>query len=177
MNLPTLSTLARLLAPWRAIRRLERRNKALSDALANSTMAGMAIHRDNATLGAAGPGPEIIAGMFLGLLQDHPEAVNYLELTFGSSEGNVLVTVHRFGGATPDGLRAQAEQEAREAKQEADQLRGDRDTAQEAVRRLVRWNLQGYDTGVIRDVWLWATRDGMAGPLPPLPKRAAKREK
>ena len=132
MNRPTLRTLARLLAPWRTIRRLERRNKALSDALANPVLAGMAIHKNEATLGKAGPGAEIIAGMFLGLLQDNPKAVNCLELTFGSPEGNILVTVQRPGGATPHNLQAQAEQEARNlraelatAKQEAKGLQAE----------------------------------------------------
>ena len=125
-----LRALARLLAPWRTIRRLERRNKLLSDALANPTLTGMAIHKDNATFGMAGPGAQLIAGMFLGLLQDNPKAVNYLQLTFGSSEGNILVTVQRPGGASPHGLRAMAEQEARrlraelvKAEQEARRLR------------------------------------------------------
>ena len=176
MNRPTLRTIARLLAPWRTIRRLERRNTALSDALANPTLTGMAIHRDNATLGMAGAGAQMIAGMFLGLLQDRPDAVNYLELAFGSSEWNILVTVHRPGGATPDELRAMAEQEARDAKREAEYLRSDLATAREAVRRLVRWNLEAYDSEVVRGVYLWATLDGMAGPLPPLPEWLARRE-
>jgi hypothetical protein len=116
----------------RTIRRLERRNKALSDALANPTLAGIAIHKQQATMGSAAPGAQMIAGMFLGLLEDNPKAVNYLELTFGSSEGNILVTVHRPGGATPHNLRAMAEQEARglraelaTAKQEAKALRAE----------------------------------------------------
>jgi hypothetical protein len=176
MNNPTLRTLARLLAPWRTIRRLERRNKALSNALANPTLTGIAIHKQQATMGFAAPGAQMIAGMFLGLLQDNPKAVNYLELTFGSSDGNILVTVHRPGGATPHNLRAMAEQEAREAKQEAEHLRGDLATAREAVRRLVRWDLQGYDSQVVEGVYLWATLDGMAGPLPPLPERLTTRE-
>jgi hypothetical protein len=129
---PTLRTLARLLAPWRTIRRLERRNKLLSDALANPTLTGMAIHQNEATIGGAGPGPQLLAGMFLGLLQDNPEAVNYLQLTFGSTEGPILVTVQRPGGASPHNLRAMAEQEARslraelaEARQEAKSLRAE----------------------------------------------------
>jgi hypothetical protein len=132
MNIPTLRTLARLLAPWRTIRRLERRNKALSDALANPTLTGIAIHKQQATMGFAAPGAQMIAGMFLGLLQDNPKAVNYLELTFGSPEGNILVTVQRPGGATPHNLQAQAEQEARNlraelatAKQEAKALQAE----------------------------------------------------
>jgi hypothetical protein len=111
---------------------LERRNKALSNALANPTLTGIAIHKQQATMGFAAPGAQMIAGMFLGLLQDNPKAVNYLELTFGSSEGNILVTVHRPGGATPHNLRAMAEQEARNlradlatAKQEAKGLRAE----------------------------------------------------
>jgi hypothetical protein len=46
----------------------------------------------------------------------------------------------------------------------------------EAVRRMVRWSYEGYDIGVVQGIWLWATRDGMAGPLPPLPKWLALRE-
>jgi hypothetical protein len=220
-----LRTLARLLAPWRTIRRLERRNKLLSDALANPTLTGMAIHRNEASMGFAAPGAQVIAGMFLGLLQDNPNAVNYLQLTFGSSEGSILVTVQRPGGATPHNLRAMAEQEAREAKREAEQLRAqllilqkvsavvrssrlrhcpthgqqppnawgcpecvdelrretrrlraERDAAQEAVQRLVRWRLVAYDSEVTWGVYTWATANHMAGPLPPLPEWLARRE-
>jgi hypothetical protein len=176
MNNPTLRTLARLLAPWRTIRRLEQDNRRLMDALSNPELTGMALEQDAMAMGMKGRGPQLIAGMFLGLLDDNPEAVNYLELTFGSSRGRILVTVHRPGGATPHNLRAMAEQEARKAKQEAEHLRGDLATAREAVRRLVRWDLQGYDSQVVEGVYLWATLDGMAGPLPPLPERLAKRE-
>ena len=125
MNRPTLRTLARLLAPWRTIRRLERRNKCLSEALASPTMTGLAIHQNSATLGVAGPGAQMLAGMFLGLLQDNPQAVNYVELTFSSPEGNIFVTVHRPGGATPHNLRAKAEQEARNLRKEVAELRAE----------------------------------------------------
>jgi hypothetical protein len=67
-----------------------------------------------------------------------------------------------------------AEQEAREAKQEAEQLRAERDAAQEAVRRLIV--LPAYDSEVRHGVYIWTTRDHMAGPLPPLPERLARRE-
>jgi hypothetical protein len=177
MNHATLRTLARLLAPWRTIRRLEKANKALSDALANPTLTGIAIHENSATAGGAGPGPQMIAGMFLGLLRDNPKAVNYLQLTFGSPEGNIFVTVQRPGGASLHGLRAMAEQEARDARQEAEYLRRELDTAREAVQRLVRWNLEAYDSAVVRGVYLWATLNGMAGPLPPLPDWMVKRER
>jgi hypothetical protein len=63
-----------------------------------------------------------------------------------------------------------------EARQEEEYLRRDLTTAREAVRRLVRWNLEAYDSEVTRGVYLWATVNGMAGPLPPLPEWLAKRE-
>ena len=125
MNRPTLRTIARLLAPWRTIRRLERSNKRLSDALANPTMTGLAFHENSAAVGVGGPAAQILAGMFMGLLQDNPRAVNYVELTFGSPEGNILVTVHRPGGATPHNLRAKAEQEARNLRKEVAELRAE----------------------------------------------------
>jgi len=97
--------------------------------------------------------------------------VNYLEITFGSPEGNIVVTVHRPGGATPDELRAQAVREAKEVKREAELMRGERDVAREAVRRLVTFGIES----VVQGVRFWATRDGMTGPLPPLPEWLARR--
>jgi hypothetical protein len=47
------------------------------------------------------------------------------------------------------------------------QLRGELATAREALRRLVRYS--PYDGEVVRGVYLWATDNGMTGPLPPLP--------
>ena len=130
MTHPTLRAVARLLAPWRTIRRLEAQNQLLSDAFASPTLTGLAIHQKEMTVGAAGPAAQILAGMFMGLLQDNPKAVNYMEMTFGSPVGNILVTVHRPGGATPHNLRVMAEQEARnlraelvKAEQEARRLR------------------------------------------------------
>jgi len=55
----------------------------------------------------------------------------------------------------------------RELRQEAEQLRTERDAAQKAVRRLI---VQCYDSEVRHGVFTWATRDGMAGSLPPLPE-------
>ena len=171
MNRPTLRTIARLLAPWRTIRRLECSNKRLSDALANPTMTGLAFHENSATVGIGGPGAQMLAGMFLGLLHDNPQAVNYVELTFASPEGNILVTVQRPGGATPHGLRAMAEQEARN-------LRAELTTAREALRRLQRWGgyfSKGFDCDIARGVRSWL-EGGMTGPLPPLPQWLVDRE-
>jgi hypothetical protein len=49
--------------------------------------------------------------------------------------------------------------------------------AREALRRLVHYYAdQDYDSEVVRGVYLWATDNGMTGPLPPLPDHIAKRD-
>jgi hypothetical protein len=127
MSRLTLRAIARLLAPWRTIRRLEATMQRLRKIIEDPLVAGIEIGRDTAsfTAGFRGSGPQLLAGMFLGLLQEHPEAVNYLQLTFGSPEGEILVTVQRPGGASPHNLRAMAEQEARNLRAELALLQGD----------------------------------------------------
>lgn len=111
MNRPTLRTIARLLDPWRMIRRLEAENLKLSQALGDSAVE--------------------------------------------------LLTLHQC---------------VRELRQEDERLRSAMATAREAVRRLVRWNLEAYDSEVVRGVYLWFTLNGMAGPLPPLSEWLVERE-
>ena len=127
MSRTVLRTLARLLAPWRTIRRLEATVQRLEKILDDPLVAGIEIGRETASLtaGLHGSGPQLVAGMFLGLLQEHPEAVNYLEMTFGSPQGPILVTVQRPGGASPHSLRAMAEQEVRSLRAELQRLQGD----------------------------------------------------
>jgi hypothetical protein len=131
---PTLRTLARLLAPWRTIRRLE-------DEL-NAANVLLAVYWKNAGRAEA-------ARL---RLQNCP--------THGQQPDNAW--------GCPECVR--------ELRQEDERLRSAMATAREAVRRLVRWNLQGYDSQVVEGIYLWATLDGMAGPLPPLPERLAQRE-
>ena len=127
MTRPALRAIARLLAPWRTIRRLEATVQRLQTILDDPLVAGIEIGHETAsfTAGFRGSGPQLLAGMFLGLLQEHPEAVNYLQLTFGSPEGPILVTVQRPGGTSPHDLRAMAEQEARSLRAELARLQGD----------------------------------------------------
>ena len=125
MNRTILRTLAKVLAPWRTIRRLELANERLEKLLANPTLTGIEIGRTTGfAVGMEGSGPQLLAGMFVGLLQEHPEAVNYLQLIFGSTEGQILVTVQRPGGASPHDLRAQAEQRVRQLEAELLRLQG-----------------------------------------------------
>jgi hypothetical protein len=61
----------------------------------------------------------------------------------------------------------------RELRQEAAKLRAERDAAREAVRRLTTFGAKSVAHGVHP----WATRDGMAGPLPLLPGWLVRRER
>jgi len=124
MNRPTLRTLAHLLAPWRTIRRLERANDRLCRIIEDPFLSGVEIGKEDMTVGMRGTGPGLLAGMFMGLLEENPQAVNYLEATFKSPKGPILVTVVRPGGATPHNLRAMAEQEARGLRAELERLQG-----------------------------------------------------
>lgn len=129
MSFAILRTLARLLAPWRTIRRLEATVQRLQTILDDPMVAGIAIGRETAGITAnfQRSGPQLLAGMFVGLLQEHPEAVNYLQITFPSPEGLILVTVQRPDGASPHDLRVMAEEKARSLRAELQRLRGEID--------------------------------------------------
>ena len=120
---------ARLLIPWRTIRRLERDNERLSKALENPLLTGIEWGSERGMeIGMRGSGPQLLAGMFLGWLEkDGKNAPNYLEVTFGSPKGAILVTVHQPDGATPHELRRQAEAEVRQLKGELVRLQEEND--------------------------------------------------
>lgn len=145
MNTPTIRTLARLLAPWRTIRRLAEENRKL--------------RRSRDRLGR------------MALLACRKNVASDRRLRRCPTHGQH--PLNAWG--CPECVR-ELRTELAEARQEVEYLRRDLDTAREAVRRLVRWNLDTYDSEVTRGVYLWATLNGMAGPLPPLPEWLAKRE-
>jgi len=118
--------IARLVAPWRTIRRLERDNERLVKVLQDPLLTGIEWGRERGIeLGMQGSGPQLLAGMFLGLLQDNrKQAPNYLEVTFESPEGPIVVTVTQPDGATPHQLRQQADAEVRRLKAELLALQG-----------------------------------------------------
>ena len=138
MNTTTLRTLARLLAPWRTIRRLCSENRRLRRS--NERLVGMVLLASSKNVAQARR------------LHNCP--------THGQQSPNAW--------GCPECVR--------ELRREAEYLRNDLATAREAVLRLVNWNLEGYDTAITRGVHLWARRNGMAGPLPPLPDWLVKRK-
>lgn len=122
-----LRTFARLIAPWRTIRRLERDNQRLTDALSNPLLTGIELGKERGIeVAMKGSGPQLLAGMFLGMLEkDGKNAPNYLEISFQSPKGPILVTVTQPQGASPHQLRQQAEQRVRQLEADLLQLLGD----------------------------------------------------
>lgn len=125
MNTRILRIIARLLAPWRTIRRLEAEKDRLLQLIENPELTGIEISRETGfTVGMVGSGPQLLAGMFLGLMQENQAtAPNFLELHFQSSEGPILVTVTQPHGATPGSLLGQAKQQIRQLEAELERLR------------------------------------------------------
>jgi len=126
MNRLTLRAIARLLAPWRTIRRLEAENRRLCALIDNPELTGIEIGRETGlTAGMRGSGPQLLAGMFLGLMEEHKQAPNFLELRFATSKGPILVTVTQPHGATPAQLLGHAKQRVRDLEAELVILRSD----------------------------------------------------
>ena len=98
-----------LLNPWREVRQLRLENDKLVAAISDPLLTGINIGNGTFDIRMEGAGPQLVAGMFLGMFEKHPGANNYLEVTFGSRMGPILVTVVRPGGQTPDQMRRAAE--------------------------------------------------------------------
>jgi hypothetical protein len=110
-----LIAIVRLLTPWRTIRQLEREVARLEAIIANPYLAGLEIGREtDIEVGLRGSGPQLLAGMFAGLLEkDGANAPNYLEVEFHThAQGRILVRVQRLHGETPHALRVKAERQA-----------------------------------------------------------------
>ena len=103
-----------LLNPWRTARELREENARLARAITDPLLTGIQIGNGTLDVGMEGPGPQIVAGMFLGMFEKYPDAKNYVEVTFGSRMGPIVVTAIRPGGKTPDQLRREAERKLAE---------------------------------------------------------------
>ena len=103
-----------LLNPWRTVRQLREENERLAKAITDPLLTGIHMGNGSLDVGMEGPGPQLVAGMFLGMFEKYPDAKNYIEVTFGSRMGPILVTVIKPGGKTPDQLRREAERKLAE---------------------------------------------------------------
>jgi hypothetical protein len=98
-------------------------NQRVQDAIANPLLTGINIGNGSIDIGMEGAGPTLLAGMFLGMFEKHPDAKNYIECLMTSAKGDVIVTVRKRDGATPDFLRREAERKLAEAEKALEELR------------------------------------------------------
>jgi len=90
-------------------RRLEEGNRRVRELVANPLLTGVHIGNGTIDIGLEGPGPTLLAGMFIGMFEKYPDAKNYLECHMSSSKGDIIVTVRRRDGKTPDALKRETE--------------------------------------------------------------------
>ena len=98
-----------LLNPWVTARQLREENARLCATITDPLLTGFNIGNGSIDMELSGTAPTLMAGMFLGMFEKYPGAKNYIEFTFSSRMGPVLVTVVRPGGKTPHQLRLEAE--------------------------------------------------------------------
>lgn len=103
-----------LLNPWRTVRQLREENARLVAAITDPLVTGIHMGNGSLNIEMEGLGPQLVAGLFLGMFEQYPDAKNYIEITFSSRMGPILVTVIKPGGKTPDQLRREAERKLAE---------------------------------------------------------------
>lgn len=96
-------------APWVAVRELKAENAKLCETISNPLLTGINIGNGTIDIGVEGGAAALMAGMFVGMFQKHPDAKNYIECTFLSGEGPILVTIVRPEGKSPNTMRREAE--------------------------------------------------------------------
>lgn len=102
---------------WRRIRELEAERERLLQLISNPELTGITIGCETAdlTMDMTGSAPALLAGMFLGFIQQHKAtAPNFLEMHAMTSEGPIVVTVTQPHGATPGILLDQAKKRIKE---------------------------------------------------------------
>jgi len=85
-------------------------NKRLLELLSDPFISGLHYTAHGGLeVDAEAPAAALMAGMFMGMFERSPDAKNYIECRFSSTQGTILVTVTRPGGKTPHELRREAE--------------------------------------------------------------------
>jgi len=103
-----------LLNPWATARQLREENAKLMATITDPLLTGMNIGNGSIDMEMQGAGPQLMAGMFLGMFERYPDAKNYIECTFSSRMGPIVVTVVRPGGKSPHQLRTEADKKLAE---------------------------------------------------------------
>ena len=87
-----------------------RREIADAEAIANPLLTGIHVGEGKIDIGLQGAGAQLIAGMFVGMLNDD-RAMNFVEVTFDSQEhGPIIVTAQKGRGKSPATLLRECEE-------------------------------------------------------------------
>jgi hypothetical protein len=110
-------------AAWKQLAKISRHAAKMAMDRPGLLLANMMIHADRIPEELGIVAGECLAWAFAGLLQDHPEAPNYLDLIMKDSNGvSYVVTVQRPGGKTPSQLKDEAIVERDKLKNELETL-------------------------------------------------------
>lgn len=123
----TATNLAQLLktlfARRKKIAELEREIERLEKVVNDPVLAGIEVNEGGVNMMFKGAAPNILAGMFVGILDENPDAQNYITFKFfHERHGLILITVQRYSGKTPHELRKEAEAKLEEAEKKLEEL-------------------------------------------------------
>ena len=123
----TTTNLVQLLKTFFAQRKkiaeLEREIERLENVISDPVLAGIEANEDGVNVMFKGAAPNILAGMFVGILDENPDAQNYITFKFfHERHGLILITVQRYSGKTPHELRKEAEAKLEEAEKKLEEL-------------------------------------------------------
>ena len=100
--------------PWGANKLLREENARLVGVISDPLLTGISIGNGSIYMGLSGGPAQLMAGMFVGMFEKYPDAKNYIEVTFGSPIGGIVVTAQKMNGLTPDQKFKAAQQELEE---------------------------------------------------------------
>jgi hypothetical protein len=110
----TLKKFSNFINPWKTIKELKTENDRLLNIIENPFMSGIEIGNGTIDIGLKGGAASILAGMFAGLLEAHEDiAPNYLQVSFNSPKGPIVVIVQQPNGKSPHQLKIEAEQKVK----------------------------------------------------------------
>lgn len=110
-------------AQRKKIAELEREIERLEKVISDPVLAGIEANEGGVNMMFKGAAPNILAGMFVGILDENTDAQNYITFKFfHERHGLILITVQRYSGKTPHELRKEAEAKLEEAEKKLEAL-------------------------------------------------------
>lgn len=101
-----------LFNPWRLVRELREEKERLLKTLADPFAMGVQMGNGTLDVHMEAPAAQVMAGMYLGMFEKSPpDNKNYIQATFSSPVGDIVVTVQHPRGKTPHQLLREAQEE------------------------------------------------------------------